>query len=71
MYNYSHMPAKRSNLLAIPQNHKEGIKTNEYSLKQNIFDPSNNSPPNEFLLKLYLRMSLYASPIKEDKFISE
>ena len=71
MYTYKHRPANRTERLAIPQNHKEIKNTNEYSLKQNIFDPSNNSPPNEFLLKLYLRMSLYASPIKEDKFISE
>jgi hypothetical protein len=49
MYNYK--PAKRTEILAIPQNHKETINMNEYSLKQNIFDPSNNSPPNEFLLK--------------------
>ena len=68
---YKYKPAKRTEILAIPQNHKEIINMNEYSLKQNIFDPSNNSPPNEFLLKLYLRMSLYASPIKEDKLISE
>jgi hypothetical protein len=71
MYNYKHRPAKRTDILAIPQNHKEINNMNEYSLKQNIFDPSNNSPPNEFLLKLYLRMSLYTSPMKEDKLISE
>jgi hypothetical protein len=71
MYTYKHIPANRTAILAIPQNHKEINTMNEYSLKQNIFDPSNKSPPNEFLLKLYLRMSLYASPIKEDKFISE
>jgi len=37
---------------------KEGFKTNEYSLKQNFFDPSKSSPPNDFMLKLKLRISL-------------
>ena len=32
----------------------------EYSLKQNFFDPSKRSPPNEFMLKLKLRMSLFS-----------
>jgi hypothetical protein len=31
----------------------------EYSLTQNEFDPSKYSPPNEFMLKLQLRMSIY------------
>jgi hypothetical protein len=71
MYNYKHRTVKKTNILAIPQNHKEINNMNEYSLKQNIFDPSKNSPPNEVLLKLHLRMSLYTAPIKEDKLISE
>ena len=32
---------------------------NEYGLTHNLFDPTKNSPPNEFLLKLKLRMSRY------------
>jgi hypothetical protein len=31
----------------------------EYSLKENIFDPFKCSPPNDFMLKLELRMSQY------------
>jgi hypothetical protein len=31
----------------------------EYSLKTNIFDPSKSSPPNDFMIKLQMRMSLY------------
>ena len=31
----------------------------EYSLTQNVFDPSSSSPPNEFMLKLKLRMAIY------------
>ena len=41
---------------------KKGIQsTNEYSLKQNFFDPSKSSPPNEFMLKLQQRMAIYES----------
>jgi hypothetical protein len=46
----------------------------EYSLKQNFFDPSKSSPPNEFMLKLYMRMSDYNSSlydIKDDRRDSE
>jgi hypothetical protein len=38
----------------------------EYSLKQNFFDPSKSSPPNEFMLKLQMRMSIYNSAVCED-----
>jgi len=31
----------------------------EYSLKQNIFDPTQNSPPNDFMIKLYMRDQMY------------
>jgi hypothetical protein len=66
---------ERSNTIPIPQisptNKKEDFRVNEYSLKKNFFDPSKSSPPNEFMLKLKLRMSLYESLIKEDNRISE
>ena len=41
----------------------------EYSLKENFFDPSKSSPPNEFMKKLHLRMKIYnsfSSAVKED-----
>jgi len=41
----------------------------EYSLKQTFFDPSKSSPPNEFLLKLQMRMDMYnknSNHIKDD-----
>ena len=28
----------------------------EYNLTEGLFDPSNASPPNEFMMKLYMRM---------------
>jgi hypothetical protein len=31
----------------------------EYSLKQNFFDPTKNSPPNEFMIKLYMRSQIH------------
>jgi UDP-glucose 4-epimerase len=44
----------------------------EYSLKQNFFDPSKSSPPNEFMIKLYMRMSHYTPlHIKVDNRESE
>jgi hypothetical protein len=39
----------------------------EYSLKQNFFDPTKSSPPNDFMLKLQKRMAVYESFINLDK----
>ena len=56
---------ERSNLIPIPKSvsSPKGSASNEvtYSLKQNCFDPSKCSPPNDFMLKLHKRMSLYES----------
>ena len=56
---------ERSNIIRIPrspltkeENHKQKEEV-EYSLKENIFDPSQCSPPNDFMMKLELRMSKY------------
>ncbi len=54
-----------------PTNNNIDFNLNEYSLTQNIFDPSKSSPPNDFLLKLQLRMSLYNSFNNKDNLISE
>ena len=40
----------------------------EYSLKQNFFDPSKSSPPNEFMIKLHMRMNRYYTDNKDDNF---
>ena len=66
-----HERTNTSPILISPTNKKVECNLNEYSLTQNIFDPSKSSPPNEFMLKLQLRMSLYDSFIKEDNFIRE
>lgn len=34
-------------------------KKNSYSINNNIFDPINSSPPNEFIVKLNLRHNIY------------
>lgn len=66
---------ERSNIIPneqkSPTNKKDDFLRNEYSLKQGFFDPSKSSPPNEFMLKLQLRMSRYESFSNIDSLISE
>ena len=61
---------------------KENSSKDEYSLKQNFFDPSKSSPPNEFMIKLHMRLynfdskeniisSLIHKDIKDDSRINE
>jgi hypothetical protein len=40
---------------------KENKENKEYSLNQNIFDPLKSSPPNDFMIKLYMRNFNYNS----------
>jgi hypothetical protein len=54
-----------------PTKKKEDFSITEYSLKQNFFDPSKSSPPNDFILKLKLRMSNYESFNNVDNLINE
>lgn len=54
-----------------PTNKKIDFYANEYSLNSSFFDPSKSSPPNEFLLKLQLRMKHYDSFNNFDNFINE
>ena len=66
---------ERSKIIPIqptsPTNKKENNFDMEYSLVQNLFDPSKSSPPNEFLLKLKLRMTLYDTFTKDDNRMIE
>jgi hypothetical protein len=58
---------ERTNIIPIsPTNKKESVPATEYSLNENVFDPSKSSPPNEFLIKLQLRMNIYNSLIKDE-----
>lgn len=58
-----HNIGERSSIIPIKQNLSTSFKatspTKEYSLKQNFFDPSKSSPPNEFIIKLHMRMNIY------------
>ena len=38
---------------------KENKNIKEYSLNNNYFDPSNQSPPNDFIIKLRQRITNY------------
>jgi len=66
---------EKSKIIPIPQTSptkkNDGFRYNEYSLKQNFFDPSKSSPPNDFMLKLQLRMSHYESCNKADNLTNE
>ena len=65
MLNNSHVIDERSKIIPIPKKLStlmEEFRNNrqdEYSLKQNFFDPSKSSPPNEFMIKLHMRMNRY------------
>jgi hypothetical protein len=54
---------ERSNIIPINNfrndNQDYSQKNLEYSLKQNWFDPTKNSPPNDFMIKLYSRLHMY------------
>jgi hypothetical protein len=48
---------ERSNI--IPIEHSNTSPKGEYSLKQNFFDPTKSSPPNDFMIKLRMRVNKY------------
>jgi len=70
MLTYSRIIHERTNRIPISNNlspkMKEHETLGEYSLNQNFFDPSKSSPPNEFMLKLKMRMSYYNLLDKKD-----
>jgi len=39
----------------------------QYGLKLNFFDPAKSSPPNDFLLKLKMRINTYNNNYQTDK----
>jgi hypothetical protein len=57
-----HIIHERSNIIPISPSSPTKNSEKEYSLKENFFDPSKSSPPNEFLKKLQQRMNIYNSP---------
>lgn len=68
--NKQYVMNERSNIIPIqkcistytidsPTSRKNGAQN--YNLHENLFDPSQSSPPNEFMLKLHMRMNNYNS----------
>ena len=53
-------PTKSTPIQIPQQTFKYNIES-EYGLKQNLFDPTKSSPPNEFMNKLRSRMNLHGS----------
>lgn len=70
MISRQHIVHERTVIIPIKQNLSTSMKattpTSEYSLKQNFFDPSKSSPPNEFMIKLHMRMNMYNKNIYID-----
>jgi hypothetical protein len=50
---------EKSEIIQIKQSTPEKRSSGEHGLKQHFFDPSKSSPPNEFMLKLYMRVNMY------------
>jgi hypothetical protein len=79
MNSTTHVIQERSIYIPIKQNlttsMKEQSPKGEYSLKQHFFDPTKSSPPNDFIIKLQKRMSIYNttlySDINDDRRVSE
>jgi hypothetical protein len=67
-----HVIHERSEPIPIKENLVTQVKINspkgEYSLKQNFFDPTKSSPPNEFMIKLHMRMNKYYIDNDDGKF---
>jgi hypothetical protein len=72
-------PIERTNIIQIKNNVSTPNKINspksEYSNKQNLFDPSKSSPPNNFMNKLQKRIKMYSTIFyvdnMDDSFDSE
>ena len=50
------------------QTHQNDLHRIYFELKQNCFDPTKFSPPNDFMIKLYARLNNYYDK-KDDMFV--
>jgi len=67
MNSTTHVIQERSINIPIKQTSlKEQSPKSEYSLKQHFFDPTKSSPPNDFMIKLQKRMSVYDTILYSD-----
>jgi len=82
MISRQHIINERSNIIPIKQSLSTSMKNlnykSEYSIKQNFFDPSKSSPPNDFMIKLHMRMNMYNNvsqmhyvDMKDDSLVKE
>ena len=71
MYSGSQYINERKKIIQIKKKLNTQVDVNspkgEYSRKQNFFDPSKSSPPNEFMLKLHMRINNYDSKTYDKK----
>jgi hypothetical protein len=67
MYSVSPYNDERSSIIPIKKNLSTETNVNspkgEYIRKENFFDPTKSSPPNDFMLKLHMRISNYDSKL--------
>ena len=62
MYSTKNNNKERSEIIPITNTYSKKFNKNkydEYGLKQNFFDPSKSSPPNNFIIKLQTRMNSF------------
>jgi hypothetical protein len=52
---------EKSKMIPIKNNLSTSSPKSEYSIKQNLFDPSKSSPPNEFMKKLKKRIKMHTN----------
>lgn len=63
---------ERSESIPIPApNSTTSSPKGEYSLKQHFFDPTKSSPPNEFMIKLHMRVNQYHFDSKDVNLLIE
>ena len=70
MIQKTHFKNERATPIYINKNQHTLMKeiyNDEYSLNQNFFDPTKKSPPNEFMIKLLMRMNIYNKKTYIDK----
>jgi len=70
MISERHIINERGNMIPIKQSYiperNNFGRSGEYELKHSFFDPSKSSPPNDFMLKLQMRMKMYNSAVQKD-----
>ncbi len=65
LYSRTHVINEKTKAIKIPQPANIPTQSLEYGLKNAFFDPFESSPPNEFMLKLRMRMKLHESLTKQ------